>query len=587
MRIRLPQMIQDPDISALEIGRLVEDWTLLDEDHYLDGPVTPRVAVIDLDPTTEQLEPGAVFLPPEGGRTLGAYRADKSKITSNHFIQVSVFATVYRTIYLFERPDTLGRRIAWGFGGPQLLVVPRAGWLANAYYERSSHSLQFFSFVAGRKTIHTSLSRDIVAHETAHALIDGIDPDLYDALDGQSLALHEGIADLTAMLMAFDSNRLRGAILTQTGGSIEKSTSFSSIGEQFGRAIDPTGRAGWLRSLLNDDRLDPDGDPADEPEAHELSQVISGVLYQFMCVLHAHFRKQVARRRGITEFSASGEALAIAAAQFRRMVLRGLDYLPPGEVTFADFGRAILAADQASFPDATWRRWLRDNFVRRGIVRTAADLDVRTNVRNRAIREVDLEGLVESPWVAYMFAEKNRDLLGIPADAQFEVLPRTVVNGRFVAPGEVPDTADDARPDGEPDAGSDGTHGEGAAGTGRGLPVRELLFKVRWSQTEPNPPDLGGSTTRRVQTGTTLVIDWNEQRIRSLLRPLDLEGRRRARDATLGRLMARGLVEVRAPDPEASLTPLPSGIDAVVTDGVLRVRQTARLLHIARDASDD
>ena len=208
-------MIQDPEISQMEVGRLVEDWLKIDEDHYLDGPVTPRVAVIDLNPNTEALEPGAVFIPPEGRRTLGSYKVDRKRIYSAHFIQVSVFATVLRTMYMYEEQDTLGRRVAWGFDAPQLLVVPRAGWWANAYYERRSHSLQFFSFRAGGKLIHTSLSRDIVAHETAHALIDGIDPDLYDALDPQSLALHEGVADLTAVLIAFRSGKLRRAVLDQ------------------------------------------------------------------------------------------------------------------------------------------------------------------------------------------------------------------------------------------------------------------------------------------------------------------------------------------------------------------------------------
>ena len=172
-----------------------------------------------------------------------------------------MFATVYRTMYLFEQPDTLGRKIRWAFDAPQLLVVPRAGWLANAYYERASHSLQFFSFVADDKTIHTSLSRDIVAHETAHALIDGIVPDLYDAYDPQSLALHEGIADLTAMLMAFSSHDCATAILKKTKGSIAKSTAFSSIGEQFGRALDPTGKIGYLRSLTNDGQARPERRP--------------------------------------------------------------------------------------------------------------------------------------------------------------------------------------------------------------------------------------------------------------------------------------------------------------------------------------
>ena len=319
-------------------------------------------------------------------------------------------------MYMYEEQDTLGRRVAWGFDAPQLLVVPRAGWWANAYYERRSHSLQFFSFRAGGKLIHTSLSRDIVAHETAHALIDGIDPDLYDALDPQSLALHEGVADLTAVLIAFRSGKLRRAVLDKTDGSIEKSTNFSSIGEQFGRAIDPSGQAGWLRNLLNEDKLDPDGDPADEPEEHELSQVITGVLYRFLTVLHTDYKRRLAERFGTSTFAVSGRALFGASEQFKRMILRGLDYMPPGEITFADYGRAILAADQASFVDDTWRRWLRENFVIRGIVRQESDLDVETNVPNRAIRDVDLQGLVDSDWVAYTFAEKNRKLLGIPRE---------------------------------------------------------------------------------------------------------------------------------------------------------------------------
>src|SRR5687768_14576923 len=209
MRVRLPQMVQDPELVASDGGVFDEDWLGLDEDHFLDGPITPRVAVVDLDPSTEELVPGAVFQLPTRNQKLGRYDVDRDDVMSSTFIQVSVFATVYRTMYLFEQPKVLGRKVRWGFDAAQLLVVPRAGWMENAFYERRSHSLQFFSFEADGKVIHTALSRDIVAHETAHAVIDGIVPDLYDALDAQSLALHEGIADLTAMLMAITSSRLR------------------------------------------------------------------------------------------------------------------------------------------------------------------------------------------------------------------------------------------------------------------------------------------------------------------------------------------------------------------------------------------
>ena len=458
---------------------------------------------------------------------------------------------------MFEEPDTLGRKVAWGFDAPQLLVVPRAGWLENAYYERRSHSLQFFSFMAGDQVIHTSLSRDIVAHETTHALIDGIDRDLYDALDPQSLGLHEGIADLSAMLLAFRSPALRVAVLNETGGSIEDSTAFSSIGEQFGRAIDPSGRAGFLRSLLNDAALDPNGDPADEPEEHELSQVITGALYQFVCRLHAFYKTRVAEERAESELKASGEALFRAAERFKRMILRGLDYLPSGEIAFIDYARAMLAADEASHPGDERRASLREELLRRGIGRTAADLHVDTNVAHAAVAAADLQGLADSDWVAYTFAEANRDLLSIPDDVQFEVLPRVIVTKDYYL-GPVP------------------------------TKVKELLFKVRWSVVEANPPELGGVTQRRIQTGTTLVIDWDRKVIRACMKPFDLAGRRRARDASLRRMLERGLVQVTAPDdPVALRSTIGTGIQAVATNGILRVRNTAQLLHLAKGADDE
>ncbi len=584
MRIRAPLMIQDPDIAVTDIGRHVEEWRGIDEDHYLDGPVTPRVAVVDLDPDTEELEPGAVFVPPRRNQTLGRYQVRTDDLYAPHFIQVSVFATVLRTMYMYEESDTLGRKITWAFGGPQLLVIPRAGWWPNAYYERRSRSLQFFSFRARGKLIHTSLSRDIVAHETAHALIDGIDPDLYDALDPQSLALHEGIADLTAVLIAFRSGRLRKAVLDQTNGSIERSTRFSSIGEEFGRAIDPSGAVGYLRNLLDDSKLDPDSDPGDEPEEHVLSQVVTGALYRLMVDLHRDYKQRLAQRRGESQFSVSGRALFGASEQFKRMILRGLDYLPPGEVTFADYGRAILAADQASFQDDTWRRYIRKEFVRRGIVKRARQLDVQTNVPNAALADIDLQGLVDSAWLAYTFAEKNRKLLRIPKDAQFEVMPRIIVNKRFLLPDQNIDQAAAVHEDTSAD--DDARIEPAEPGAEIPLPVKELLFKVRWSVTEDNPPDLGIAPRRRIQTGTTLVIDWDRRLVRSLLGPLDLEARKPARDTMLRRLMDRGLLQVTRPDdPDAIQQTLGTGVEAVVTDRVLRVSSTARLLHVARDVS--
>jgi hypothetical protein len=586
MRARLPMMIQDPEISTTDVGAvLVEGWTKLDQDHFLDGPIAPRVAVIDLDPDTEELRAPAKYLLPTGNQTLSRYDVDRDDVESLPFNAVSVFATVWRTIHLYEQKLALGREIRWGFEAPQLLVVPRAGWMPNAYYERSSHSLQFFSFAEGDRTVHTSLSRDIVSHETAHALIDGINPDLYDALDPQSLALHEGIADITAMLLAFDSSRLTRAILDETKGKISKSNAFSSIGEQFGNAIDPAHRPGYLRNLLNEEAIDPNHE---EIEPHALSQVISGVLYELMVEMHEHFKDEYAPRFGGNRISASGMALAVAAKLFQRIVLRGLDYLPPGEVTFADFGRAIIAADQASPGDGRWRTSLSRKFVERRIVPDESAMVVETNFPNEAIQGANLRGLADSEWVAYKFADVNRDLLGIPEDAEFEVLKRVRVDGRVKSPDVHADQAPKVS------VGADGDQGDQTGAEvdadqddedDGGIPFRELLFKVRWSQVEPNP-DGFDPRERRVQTGTTLVIDWNNKQIRALLRPRNFPERKAARDAMLTDLVSLGIVEITAPETRARRGPSATGIDAVDTDGILRVKQTARLLHIVKDLDE-
>ena len=301
---------------------------------------------------------------------------------SPDFLRCNAFATVLKTMEMFEEDDTLGRRLRWGFDGPQLLIVPVAGEWANAFYERESRSLQFYYFRSQLgPPIYTSLSHDIVSHETGHAILDGIAPDLYHAFTPQSLALHEGIADLVALVMAFRNDTLRKTVLDQTQGSIANITAFSSVAEEFGQA---QGKPGALRQFVNEKTLDPKDEKnlVDPSEPHELSQVLTGALYTVMVKIHEALKKQYSKEDGATEFSSSGKALFVGAERFKRMIFRALDYLPPGEISFADYGRAIIASDQASHPtrgDA--RGWMRKEFVRRCMAKDLESLEVEEPIR--------------------------------------------------------------------------------------------------------------------------------------------------------------------------------------------------------------
>jgi len=562
MKVRVPMMIQDPITAKYKGMRQVEGFDIKHEDFFLDGPVTRRVAVLDFDADTGDLMRGARFKPPAPGRVLGTYEiADENDIYAPDFGQVSVFATVVKTMYMFEEEDALGRRLAWAFDGPQLLIIPRAGQWDNAYYERDSHSLQLFYFTNPHnpgEMIYTSLSRDIVAHETGHAILDGIAPELYNSMTPQSLALHEAIADLTALLMAFRSGTLRETVLDQTGGSIRNSTAFSSIAEEFGMARNPEG--GSLRSLLNEKTLGPDdANRVARNDPHALSEVLSGALYAVMVEIHEGLRREYVEGDPDREFSVSGKALADGADRFKRMIFRALDYLPPGEVSFADYGRAIIAADQASHPDDTQEReWICDQFVTRQMVANREALQVETNFEHPALKEVDLETLVESDWAAYEFANRNRDLLGVPQEVPFQIWPRLDVTKLYYQ--------------------RDGKR-----------KIRECLFKVSWDQSEANQLGRRFPDRRQITVGTTLAVDWDTRMIRALLRsdhsdrPQEQQKQQEDRDRMLRRLGDEGLMRLGplaiGPDGKE----LRSVVRADSANGLMRVRGVARTLHIVRE----
>ncbi len=246
-------MAIEPGASKAKHKSLLEGFEYETDEPLLDGPVSRRLAVVDIDPDNGAVNAGAPFLRPAKGKKVGRYAVkDENDSDSPDFLQVSVFGAVMKMIDMFEEDDVLGRKLRWAFAGQQLLIVPRAGIMRNAFYHRDSRSLQFFFFEDPKKKktqIYTCLSPDIVAHEATHAILDGIAPDLYDATSPQALAIHEAIADIGAVMFALRSARLRKEVLDLTQGDLKKSNAFNKIAQQFGEAIHGDERP--LRDLFN------------------------------------------------------------------------------------------------------------------------------------------------------------------------------------------------------------------------------------------------------------------------------------------------------------------------------------------------
>ena len=163
------------------------------------GPWGSRFHVVDYDATSRRLT-----APVRATADVIRRAGDEALVASPAVRAQNVYAIAARTLALFE--SALGRRLQWAFGGHALYLVPAAFAEANAFYDPDAGAILFGYFTsleegpeAGR-TVYTSLSHDVVAHETTHAILDGLRSRFEEPSLPDQAALHEAMADIVALL---------------------------------------------------------------------------------------------------------------------------------------------------------------------------------------------------------------------------------------------------------------------------------------------------------------------------------------------------------------------------------------------------
>jgi len=98
----------------------------------------------------------------------------------------------------------------------RLRIYPHAMREANAYYSSAKKALLFGYFPAEGEdvgdnypgeTVFSCLSHDIIAHETTHALLDGLHPRFVEPSNVDALAFHEAICRYRGVVPAFYLSR--------------------------------------------------------------------------------------------------------------------------------------------------------------------------------------------------------------------------------------------------------------------------------------------------------------------------------------------------------------------------------------------
>lgn len=116
--------------------------------------------------------------------------------------------------------------------------------------------------------VFACLSHDIVAHETTHALLDGIHRRFIEPSNVDVLAFHEAFADIVALFQHFTYPEVLYQQIALTRGDLQKQNYLGELAYQFGQAI---GQYGALRHAIGD--IDPKTGqwaPA-EPDAQNLT----------------------------------------------------------------------------------------------------------------------------------------------------------------------------------------------------------------------------------------------------------------------------------------------------------------------------
>ena len=444
---KLTIIAKDPSVTVdgKTDGKILTTQVEIPSEELSPGPRGYRVQVVDFDASNGLLYPPLEYRILADGTYNDPFVEEPTEVLVSDpaFHAQNVYAIVMRILARFEQ--ALGRRVTWSFGGHQLQVAPHAFLEANAYYSKDDRALLFGYFprraqedppaapvtdnpeeetaiepreskkLGYRGMVFTCLSHDVVAHETTHALLDGLRERYTDPSSPEQAGFHEGFADIVALLSILSlPDVVRQMICPSEIGATEpcpissaelkthklRQSLLSVLGQEVGKEL--IGRGTALRRSIAELKpsrkyLEMEGLKEQFEEPHRRGELlVAAAMNAYLKIWRLRIKSLFPpEKKGEPASASPGPAApvlpvlvvppapspaapvpdpeeeedekmervvlldrnrvveegATIADQMLTMVIRALDYCPPTDLQFCDYLSALLTADREMRPD--------------------------------------------------------------------------------------------------------------------------------------------------------------------------------------------------------------------------------------------
>ncbi len=348
------------------------------------GPDGEYVKVIDRDPSSNEtyaaIDLNQLEILADDGIT--------PNVSNPQFHQQMVYAVAMNTITNFEK--AIGRKVMWSPKDrqrkkksdsktkpdstfvKQLLIYPHALREANAYYSPDRKALLFGYFNATPTNVdlfmpgslvYSCLSHDIVAHETTHAILDGVFRHYMEQTHPDVGAFHEAFSDIVALFQHFTFPEALKNQISKSRGKFDAENLLGQLAVEFGIA---SGGYGALRDAIGtideESRVwsptKPDVDAYSNVfEPHDRGSILVAAVFDAYISIYNHRTADLIRigtngtgilpqgSLNVDLVNRLADEAAKTASHVLSMCIRALDYCPPVDINYGDYLRALITAD--------------------------------------------------------------------------------------------------------------------------------------------------------------------------------------------------------------------------------------------------